>query len=96
MKDKGTETWSEADEIHLELYTQLTEVMRIGQHNSLLFFAYKLIEHDVTNTRVMTQDECHTIDTFFDQAIEVDRILQTHLGKTYIADYLKKLETDND
>lgn len=94
--DDIPEQWDIADEVHLEVYARVSEIIRLADYNALMFFAHQILV-DGTDKRVAVSDE-HAIalDNFLDLCVQVDSIIRTNLGNTYITDYLEAMEDTDE
>lgn len=91
-----SDEWGVGDEIHFELYMRLTELSRLSEHNALTYFANTLMVDAADGKRQLDDEEILDLDAFMDMCIHVDHIVQKHLGKEYIADYIATLEDNDD
>jgi hypothetical protein len=90
------ERWDIADEVHLEVYARVTEIIRLADYNALMFFAHQLLVDGTDKHFDVSDEHAIALDNFLDQCVEVDRIIRTNLGNTYITDYLDAMEDTDE
>jgi len=94
--DHTPDEWNIGDQIHLEVYARLTQILTIGEHNALMFFAHQIIMDSVERNRDVAADDVIALDNFLDTCLQAEQIVRKHLGPNYIADYLETLEETDE
>lgn len=98
MPDK----WTLTDQVQLETYSFISEVIRLADTNALMFFAHGLLatalDDDIPakHKPQLTDEEFMNLDHYLAMSVDIDMIIRKYLGHNYIQDYLDKLEDDDD
>lgn len=93
--DDIPEEWSQWDDIAVEVYSRIDNIIRLGDFNALVFFADELFLDDEVNKLELDEEDAITLRDFLDHAIKADTIIQKHLGPSYIDDYIETIETED-
>lgn len=90
------EEWGIGDQVHLELYTRLSNIADLGEFNAIIYFANQLILDHVDKKRAIDDDDLIALDKFLDHALLTNRIVKQYLGDNYVTDYIETLEDNDD
>lgn len=84
------DTWTLGDDIHFEAYKYHQAIDELANNNATVWFTRELLD----DFSPLTEEEIRDLEEFLDTALHTDRIIKTHMGDTYVDDYMEQLDEE--